>query len=133
MGVAPEALSHDERDPVLHTAYELSAYTAELARDPAWALVNLQSLVEQSLDGDSDEFRAAQLLLRGLQEVLAVEPSVAVVGLLPGEPTRIALTRALLALAPRGAEAIANGAGVLFERWFGRPVPTLAASRAAIP
>ncbi len=128
VGVSSDAVTHDERDPGMHSAYELSAYTAELARDPAWALVNLQSLIEQSLDGDSDEFRASQLLLGGLQEVLAVEPRVPLVGLLPGEPTRVALTRALLAIAPRGADAIANGARALFERWFGRPVPTLAAS-----
>ena len=71
----------------LRIAYELSAYTAELARDPDWAKVNLALLAEHLYDGSGGaEGVSAILILDGLAKRLGKADAAGLATKRPVEP-----------------------------------------------
>ncbi len=105
----------------LRIAYELSAYTAELARDPDWAKVNLALLAEHLYDGSGGaEGVSAILILEGLAERLAMSDFHLE---RPVAPT--AAARLHFRLLDHPGEALARAAAELWQTWFGKPLPPL--------
>lgn len=114
-----------EHEEVRRVAYELSAYTAELARDPEWARVNLTLLCEHLYDGSGGaEGWSAVLILEGLTKELGLtfEPLVGHFGTGVDLESVGAMHLALLG---QHGSAIARAAAALWERWFGKPLAPL--------
>ena len=123
-----EAVKADKS--IERTAYELSAYVAELARDPAWLQVNLALLAEHLYDGSGGaEGYSALLILDGLGEELEVFGSGPdalrpLSDKLPIAPEHVAKLH--LALMDKPAHELARAAEVLWQRWFDKPLASLA-------
>lgn len=137
-----EVLGLDPEDPrvksdtsIERAAYELSAYTAELARDPAWLHVNLALLAEHLYDGSGGaEGYTALLVLDGLARELGLhdgDPSRLrpLAERLPVAPERVAAVH--LALMEQPGRALASAAERLWQRWFSKPLASLTREDAA--
>ncbi len=130
LGVDPEDERVKADKSIERTAYELSAYVAELARDPAWLQVNLALLAEHLYDGSGGaEGYSALLILDGLGEELKVFGSGPdslrpLSDKLPVAPEHVA--RLHLALMDKPAHELAQAAEVLWQRWFDKPLASLA-------
>jgi len=110
-------------DDVQRVALELSAYTSEIARDPSWAAVALTLISEHLIDERGGaEARVAVLVLDALREELKI-PGLRLADTPPVTPSRAA--DAYLALIVVPPENLARAAQAVWERWFGRPLPTL--------
>ena len=103
-------------------AYELSAYTSEIARAPAWARLGLTLLVRHALDrrGASIEAAVAAVLLDGLTEELRLGARIGDSG-----ARRRKAAEAYLALLAVDEARLASAASSLWSRWFGAPLPPL--------
>jgi hypothetical protein len=120
LGLAPDSPLAKSPE-IQRIAYELSAYLAELARDPAWAKVNLGLLAEHLYDGSGGaEGLSARLILEGLHT--AIRPGAEA----PDASTPARAAALHLALMDRPSEALATQAEALWTRWFGRDTRTLA-------
>lgn len=120
-------------DDIKRIAYELSAYTAELARDPEWAHVNLTLLAEHLYEGSGGaEGWSAILVMEGLAAKLgltapALPAADAAVGATLGlgsadglDLEKVAALHAeLLAKTPH---QIGAAAAALWADWFGHPL-----------
>ena len=130
LGVDPEDERVKRDKSIERTAYELSAYTAELARDPAWLHVNLALLAEHLYDGSGGpEGYSALLILDGLGAELGVFGSAPdsprpLAEKLPVAPERVAALH--LALMDKPAHLLAKAAEALWQRWFDKPLASLA-------
>lgn len=120
----PDSSAHKDSDEVRRIAYELSAYTAELARDPEWARVNLTLLAEHLYDGSGGaEGWSAVLILEGLARRLALAHDPIVV---PGQGADLDRVAALhLVLLSRPGRALSAAAAALWQEWFGEPLVAL--------
>lgn len=122
LGIAVGSPAASAED-VVRAAYELSAYTSEIARDPTWAAVDLALLTEHLLDGSGGaEGYSAVLVLDGLREVLGL-PGLRLADTPPVSAG--AAARAYLALAKVPGENLSRAASELWTRWFRRPLPAL--------
>lgn len=107
---------------------ELSAYAAELARDPGWVMVNLALLTEHLYDGSGGaEGWSAILILDGLADLTGVyaAPNAPqrLLDSLPLGPDDVASVH--LALMAARPDALSAAAATLWERWYGRPLATI--------
>lgn len=121
-------------DDVKRIAYELSAYTAELARDPEWAHVNLTLLAEHLYDGSGGaEGWSAILVMEGLAAKLGLtaptlpDPPDTAVGATLGlgsagglDLEKVAALHAELLAKP--PHQLGTAAAALWEDWFGHPL-----------
>lgn len=108
---------------VERAAAELSAYTAELARDPEWVMVNLALLAEHLYNGSGGaEGWSAIFILDGLAELTGLDvPRLK--DSLPIGPEDVAPIH--LALMSQRREALSAAAATLWQRWFRRPLATI--------
>lgn len=127
MGV--EDTDENRKKPSIERASaELSAYAAELARDPGWVMVNLALLTEHLYDGSGGaEGWSAILILDGLAELTGIYAA-------PDAPRRLLDSLPLgaddvapvhLALMAARPEALSEAAATLWQRWYGRPLATI--------
>jgi hypothetical protein len=118
---------HAESDEVRRVAFELSAYTAEIARDPEWARVNLTLLCEHLYDGSGGaEGWSAVLILEGIARQLGLpfEPIIDPEGRRAGADLETVAALHLSLLGQPGP-ALSKAAGALWETWFGHPLVRL--------
>lgn len=127
MGV--EDTDENRKKPSIERASaELSAYAAELARDPGWVMVNLALLTEHLYDGSGGaEGWSAILILDGLADLTGVYTT-------PNAPKRLLDSLPLgpddvapvhLALMAARPDALSSAAATLWQRWYGRPLATI--------
>lgn len=117
-------------DDVLRLCYELSAYTSEIARDPAWAAIDLTLLAEHLFDRSGGaEGHAGILVLDGLREVLGL-PGMKLADTPPVTP--LAAAQAYLQLMQVPSDNLARAAETLWSRWFKRPLPALVPADAEV-
>ncbi len=124
--IRPDSV-HAESEEVRRIAYELSAYTAEIARDPEWARVNLSLLSEHLYDGSGGaEGWSAVMILEGLGRELGMtfEPIVDPDGRRAGADLETVAAVHLELLGKTGAE-LARAAATLWQQWFGHALVTL--------
>jgi hypothetical protein len=129
----PEDDKRANEEEVRRIAYELSAYTAELARDPDWARINLTLLCEHLYNGEGGaEGWSAVLILQGLAAELGhrFAPLIGTNGTGVDLETVGAIHLALLG--ERG-EDLSRGAATLWQKWFGEPLVTLVPADEAVP
>ncbi|MFO0748588.1 MAG: hypothetical protein U1F43_23430 [Myxococcota bacterium] len=120
----PRSSELARHDDVLRMTYELSAYTSEIARDPAWAAIDLTLLAEHLFEGTGGaEGHSAILVLDGLREVLGL-PGLRLADTPPVSAASAAT--AYLALMKVPSDNLARAAGELWTRWFKRELPVLA-------
>lgn len=117
----PEGSEAADSDDVRRITFELSAYTAELARDPAWARVNLTLLCEHLYDGSGGaEGWSAVAILEGLGRHLELDVAPL---LTEGTGADLETVAGLhLRLLAQPGERIAGAAGKLWNEWFGHPL-----------
>lgn len=117
----PDGSAAADSDDVRRIAFELSAYTAELARDPAWARVNLTLLCEHLYDGSGGaEGWSAVAILEGLGKELELDVAPLVSG---GTGVDLEVVAHLhLRLLAEPGERLAAAAGKLWTAWFGHPL-----------
>lgn len=117
-----------KKSSIERASAELSAYAAELARDPGWVMVNLALLTEHLYDGSGGaEGWSAILILDGLADLTGVYTT-------PNAPRRLLDSLPLgpddvapvhLALMAARPEALSEAAATLWQRWYGRPLVTI--------
>jgi len=111
-------------DEVRRIAYELSAYSAELARDPEWARLDLTLLTLSLYDGSGGaEGYGAVLLLEGLAHQLGLA-APRLVGSDHGADLE-AVAALHLRLLDEPGPTLARAAAALWEEWFGEPLARL--------
>jgi len=118
---------HAKSDEVRRVAYELSAYTAEIARDAEWARVNLTLLCEHLYDGSGGaEGWSAVLILEGIAKNLGLpfEPIIDPEGRRAGADLETVAALHLQLLGQSGP-ALAKAAATVWETWFGHPLVKL--------
>ncbi len=118
---------HAESDEVRRVAYELSAYTAEVARDAEWARVNLTLLCEHLYDGSGGaEGWSAVLILEGIAKHLGLpfEPIIDPAGRRAGADLETVAALHLKLLGQPGP-ALSQAAASLWETWYGHPLARL--------
>jgi hypothetical protein len=124
MGVEDTDENRKERS-IERAASELSAYTAELARDPGWVMVNLALLTEHLYDGSGGaEGWSAILILDGLAELVGIYAADnaprRLLDSLPLDSDDVAPVH--LALMATRPAALSEAAATLWQRWYGRPL-----------
>lgn len=128
MGVS-DTEDNRKKTSIERASAELSAYAAELARDPGWVMVNLALLTEHLYDGSGGaEGWSAILILDGLADLTGVyaAPNAPrrLLDSLPLGPDDVAPVHlALMAVRP---DALSSAAAALWQRWYGRPLATIA-------
>ena len=124
--IPPDSV-HAESDDVRRIAYELSAYTAEIARDPEWARVNLSLLSEHLYDGSGGaEGWSAVMILEGIGRELGVTfmPIVDPDGRRAGADLETVAAVHVELLGKTGPE-LARAAATLWQKWFGHALVPL--------
>lgn len=120
----PESSAHKNSEEVRRMAYELSAYTAELARDPEWARVNLTLLAEHLYDGSGGaEGWSAVLILEGLARRLGLSFEPLVIDGRGADLDRVAAVH--LELLGKQGKDLSAGAAALWAEWFEAPLVAL--------
>jgi len=124
LGVASDdALAEPTERRLERLAYELSAYTSELARAPGDARLNLALLARNVLHprGPALEARVAVLVLDGLAAELGRDD----LRIADRGDVRRRAAAALIALLEVDEVRLAAAAGALWTRWFEAPLPDL--------
>jgi hypothetical protein len=125
VGAAPEGEGHPDGGANLARA-ELSAYLAELSRDPLSAAVGLAIITQFAVDLDylgSPESYAAIVLLEGLAQQMGVTKVGALVH--DRKIDRARVTQVFIALTDAPRAELRAAAARLWERFFGGPLPPL--------
>ena len=116
-----------ESDEVRRVAFELSAYTAEIARDPEWARVNLTLLCEHLYEGSGGaEAWSAVLILEGIAKNLSLpfDPILDPEGRRASADLETVAALHLKLLGQPGP-ALSKAATAIWEAWFGHPLVRL--------
>jgi|GEM_PF-3161882 len=120
---AIEVIAGGDTKSAEHTARELSAYTAELVHDPAWAKLGVMNLLGHLVGGsESAEAVSAAMILSGLDAGLGHEGQPLVAGEATDVARAIEIAEHILAASDADIAATARA---LWAGWFGRPLALL--------